>query len=266
MPYANVADSTGTVHSIYFIDTGPVPESDDYHTVFLYHGAMFNGNSFKRILPLAASQNLRFVAPFRRDYGESGKYTDEGVADLRAGKNIFLENLGAEVANFLTWFLDKNEIPKLSEDRKRGGLSLLSWSMGNAATFAFFGQPKAVSSDIYRKVEPYIRNFVIYDSPHVSYGFSLPQEGYSPFEDPELKTPEEVGRHFFLWLTTYYKHAPDYYKSTKLDYFDMRRNGKNSSLEDMTPEERATIVQPDSAGRSDIGFAPYSQVQGILSD
>ncbi|KAF8645741.1 hypothetical protein AX16_007609 [Volvariella volvacea WC 439] len=267
MPHVNIADSTGRMHSIYFIDTGRVLGSNDYHTVFLHHGTAFNGESFRRILPLAASHNLRFVIPFRRDYGQSDKYSDEEAADVQQGKNIYLQNLGAEVANFLTWFLDNNEIPKLSKDRSKGGLSLLGWSMGSTTAFAFLGQPEVIAPDVYKRVEPYIKNIVIYDSPFVHFGFDAPREGYHPLFDPEVKTPEQAGLRVSEWLTTHYKHAPDYYTSTKLDgRFDIRRTGDRSSLDNMTPEEQAAMIQLDSAGRSDIGFAQYDKARKILSD
>ncbi|KAF8645718.1 hypothetical protein AX16_007587 [Volvariella volvacea WC 439] len=267
MPSASIADSTGTTHNIYFIDTGPVPGSNDYHTIFLHHGTAFNGEIFRRTFPFAPPNNLRFVAPIRRDYGKSDRYTDEEVADLVQGKNVFLQNLGAEVANFLAWFLDNNEIPKLSEDRKKGGLSLLGWSMGNAPTLAFFGQSDAIPSDVYKKVKPYIRDLIVYELPLVGFGFDRLAEGYHARQDPALKTPEEIGRHTLLWLTTYYKHAPDFYASAKLDgRFDIRRNGDDSSLNRMTPEDKAEIIQWGAAMRSDIAFAPYDKTQKILSE
>ena len=89
-------------------------------------------DTFHRLLPMAAPNNLRLVILNRRDYAGSTKYTEAELESLREGRREFLENLGLETITFLAWFATTQDIPKLSADRKTGGFVTIGWSMGGA--------------------------------------------------------------------------------------------------------------------------------------
>lgn len=138
MPTAPV-DNNGT--ELYYEDTGDVPGSTDYTTLVIYHGSAFTGSeciavaaasafwlsssahmlldTFHKLNPLGAANNIRLVILNRRDYAGSTKYTDENLKDLNAGDKSFMERLGLEVAFFLLWFAAKHDIPKISLDVNR---------------------------------------------------------------------------------------------------------------------------------------------------
>ena len=82
--------------------------------------------------------------------------------DLRSAKEIHLQSMGVEIATFLTWFLGNHDIPKLSAERTRGGISLLGWSMGIAPVFSFLGHPGVMPDGTYTNLEPYLRTIIIY--------------------------------------------------------------------------------------------------------
>ncbi len=79
---------------------------------------------------MAAANNLRLVIPNRRDYAGSTKYHDDDLQSLREGKREFLESVGLETITFLAWYVKTYGIPKLSADRKSGGLVTIGWSLG----------------------------------------------------------------------------------------------------------------------------------------
>jgi hypothetical protein len=121
-----------------------------------------NLDTFHKLLPFAAKDNVRLVIVNRRDYAGSTKYTDDNLKDLNEGKASFMERLGAEVGHLLVWFAQTHKIPKISADRKSGGLSLMGWSMGNATSMSLFGYPEFVGKDTYTKLGPYFRQLILY--------------------------------------------------------------------------------------------------------
>lgn len=73
-----------------------------------------------------------------------------------------MERRGLEVANFLLWFIDEHHIPRISPDRKSGGLVILGWSLGNATTLALLGQSDAIPQETFEKLEPYLRTLIMH--------------------------------------------------------------------------------------------------------
>ena len=118
------------------------------------------------MLPLGASRNLRVVTIDRRDYGNSTKYTDAEVDDLRQGRQISLERLGISLAEFLIWFSEAHGIPKTSTDpktsKRSGGIVISGWSAGSFTTLALTGQPNAISQEQYSRLAPYVRLNIMY--------------------------------------------------------------------------------------------------------
>ena len=97
----------------------------------------------------------------RRDYPGSTNYTDDNLKDLNEGNVSFMERLGAEVAH-LVWFAETQNIPKISADGKSGGFSVMGWSMGNATSMAVLGCPEFVGQAAYTRLEPYLRQLILY--------------------------------------------------------------------------------------------------------
>jgi pimeloyl-ACP methyl ester carboxylesterase len=115
----------------------------------------FSPGIFERILPLAAPNNLRLIVLNRRGYPDSTPYTAEETDDLVSGGKIFLETVGLQVSQFLNAFLDRNDIPQASPDRKSGGLALLGWSQGACWALAPLGQSDVIPKSYLTRLEPY---------------------------------------------------------------------------------------------------------------
>jgi pimeloyl-ACP methyl ester carboxylesterase len=102
------------------------------------------------------------IAWNRRDYHGSTKYTDDELAELATGRQVFQERLAFQLASFLENFIKTKDTPKLSSDRKTGGFIIMGWSFGNATTLSLLSNPSAVPKPLYEFIEPYVMSIVIY--------------------------------------------------------------------------------------------------------
>jgi hypothetical protein len=146
-------------------------------------------DTFHKLLPFGAKDNIRLVIVNRRDYVGSTKYTDDNLKDLNEGKAAFMERLGAEVAHLLIWFAETHKIPKISADGKSGGISVMGWSIGTATPMALLAYPDFIGKDTCAKLEPYFRQLILYGmfSDHISdpIQLSVPQ---TPRSFPSVMT------------------------------------------------------------------------------
>lgn len=185
MPLAPV-DSSGT--QLFYQDTGVPLGCDEYKTLVLIHGAIFNGGecSFSRVQALTyqkvaanvfiatfkplfdynARHRIRLVSVNMRDYRGSTPYTDFDLAELRSGEKerqrSVIRGHGLEIAAFLVWFIQKENTPPLSRDGRAGGLTLLGWSWGNAMTMAFLSQASELPADDRDLLTTHLRSLIIF--------------------------------------------------------------------------------------------------------
>ncbi|TFK73219.1 alpha/beta-hydrolase [Pluteus cervinus] len=258
MPTATI-DEQGS--QIYFIDTGPVNGSNNYTTLFMYHGTAFNGATFKKLIPLAPKSNVRLVLVNRRNYLGSTPCSPGDIENIIAGRKAVLEQMALDVAGLLNWFVNHNDIPRISEDGKFGGICILGWSMGIATVLSFFGQPGVVGDSTYTRLAPYIRKLVIYDSPAHALGFDFPPGAYYPFEDG----PPEDPKAFAYWADTHYTHPGDV-DANDISALDIQsKRGVRSHTDTLSEADWESIVQPESA-KNDIGIALFGDMMKLLRE
>ncbi|KAJ6509109.1 hypothetical protein DFH09DRAFT_857904, partial [Mycena vulgaris] len=89
---------------IFYTDSG-APSAPDYTTLVIFHGTGFNGYDFVRLHEYAHKYNMRTILWNRRHYDGSTKYSDEELADVRAGRKIFQDRLALQTAWFLEHFI-----------------------------------------------------------------------------------------------------------------------------------------------------------------
>jgi hypothetical protein len=124
------------------------------------------------LLPLAPSSNIRLVNVTRRDYDSldesdspgSTPHTESEVEDFKAGREIALERTGLETAKFLLWFADTQKIPKISNDGKKGGISVMGWSLGIIGALSLLGHPDVIPKESQQKLALYFRQFIMYST------------------------------------------------------------------------------------------------------
>ncbi|KZT19099.1 hypothetical protein NEOLEDRAFT_1033002, partial [Neolentinus lepideus HHB14362 ss-1] len=247
---------------IHYTDSGYVPGSCNYTTLVIYHGSAFTSGTFHKLLPLGAKDGVRVVILNRRDYAGSSRYTDAELEDLSAGKQVFMERIAVDVANFLIWFAEEFKVPAISADGRTGGFALMGWSMGNATPCALFAYPKAVTKERYAKLELYVRQLILYDPPHLTFGYPQPPEGYNSLTDPAFASPAEVFDNFQYWVSGYYNHVG--LPTRKVLELDFTERGARPSVDNMTPTEYEKNFDGAAAARTE--FPMFFSMQPVLNE
>ncbi|KAG6917598.1 hypothetical protein DXG01_001827 [Tephrocybe rancida] len=208
--------------------------------------------SFEKLHSYAHEFNLRTILWNRREYPGSTKYTDAEVDDLNNGRKIFLNRLAILVGDFIKQFVEKESVPKISSDRKSGGFAILGWSMGTATAMPLFSDPTLFSEDSYDLLEMYVKDLVLSDAPHLSFGIDLPTGAkvYNPWADPDFKTPEELYQNFTFWVSSYYDH-PDFH-ATSLLTLDFRKRTDHATINSWTKEQFRKFYSEAAATRSEL--------------
>jgi len=196
----------------------------------------------------------------RRDYRGSTKYTDAELEDLKAGRKVFQDRLAIQLAWFLEHFINHENTPKLSLDRKSGGFIVLGWSFGNATTLSLFADPAVIPKALYDTIEPYVMSLVLYDPPYTALGYELPgQESvYDPWSDPDYPTPEGMYDNFQHWVSSYYKH-PDI-ASGKPSGMSFEKRTAKRTYATWTDEQKEKYFDKEAAVRCELpAYAPPMQ-------
>jgi len=203
----------------------------------------------------------------RRDYDShdavdspgSTPHTDDELADVQAGRGIFLQRLGLEVANFLLWFAETHKIPTISDDGKSGGISVMGWSLGAVSPLALLGHPDVIPKESKQQLASYFRRVILYSA-------SVLQRHSSMACFEWLLDPAETcfGLHFGhedgiypatltdfpIFASTYFTH-PDLTSRTGAGATTVDSN-KSPSFKNMTDEDVAVNFDMDASLKSDV--------------
>ncbi|KAF9259299.1 hypothetical protein L218DRAFT_974660 [Marasmius fiardii PR-910] len=193
---------------IFFTDSGPPPNYNDYTTLVVFHGSAFNGFGFERLHGVASQHNLRTIVWNRRDYPGSTPYTDFELGNLKLAPKTFMNRIGSQIGEFLAKFIEQEKIPKATDDGKAGGIAIMGWSMGTATAMSLFSHSDILPPQTYSMLEQYVKDLVLNDSPYLCFGFKFPSEvpTYDPWTDTDAKTPQEKYQRFLVWASSFYDH------------------------------------------------------------
>ncbi|KAL6307574.1 hypothetical protein BKA93DRAFT_768745, partial [Sparassis latifolia] len=192
-----VVNSDGV--ELYYYDSG-VPKTTEsnvpYKTLFVVHGLGFNGRLYKRVQALGLEAGLRIVAINRRGYAPSTPFAPADLAVLATGgteevKEALLTARGIEIANFIDAFIQKHDIPPISEDGKGGGVGLLGWSAGNTVTLSAIANLDKLPSEVQSRLARYLRALIIDEPPSMAIGFPLTEGCWLSFSDPTIPDREK---------------------------------------------------------------------------
>ncbi|RPD62824.1 hypothetical protein L227DRAFT_562086 [Lentinus tigrinus ALCF2SS1-6] len=241
---------------LYYEDSGVPGGSIDYVTIVLIHGTCFHSAVYRRMIPYAAERNLRLVLLNLRGYPGSTPYTEREI-DLLEGmstaiskestpQDMALEARGKEVAEFLRWFIKTENIPAIREDpgsgQLLGGLSVLSWSGGNAATFAMFAHADKLPAETKSLFNAYLRSFVMYDPSSTAVGDPAPP-GLKTVNVDRSSTFEEQAKQFGLQVGSFY---PPFTVSDDIEAARSHppRHALQDSGEPIDPKYTPTVTEP----------------------
>ncbi|OBZ66589.1 hypothetical protein A0H81_13449 [Grifola frondosa] len=254
MPHAPV-DDYGT--HLYYEDGGAPVGSTSYITIVLIHGTNFHSAIFRPLLPFAADHNLRFVCVNLRDYPGSTPYSPKELALLHSSEKddqaAFIRAQGIELGAFLAWFIDTQNIPRLStssgKEHQTGGIAMLGWSSGNCITLSFLAHANKLPEKHRLLLDGYLRSFIIFDAPPFPFGAPFPslQELYNPLRDPSLSL-EQASQAFSLWVSSYHLHSPHVLSSfEKLSKSEFLSGLTQDPISDPAPDRAPTIERMTAA-------------------
>ncbi|KAF5354581.1 hypothetical protein D9758_011230 [Tetrapyrgos nigripes] len=209
----------------------------------------------------AHSLNLRTVIWNRREYPGSTRYSDEEIEGQVNGRTTFLKGLGVLVKDFLMKFIVQENIPK--SNGKTGGVVILGWSMGCMTAMSVFYPDTGVfdgDEEGLKTLESYVKDLVLYDPPHVAFGYPTPQgdKFYIPLTDPAYqgKTAEEKYKIFAHWAAGYYDHD---LKMGVPGGLDLHGSSDRSSLDNWPEADWTKYFSIPAAIRSEKMFSPAMQ-------
>ncbi|KIY71501.1 alpha/beta-hydrolase [Cylindrobasidium torrendii FP15055 ss-10] len=250
-------DAEGTQYA--FTDTGV--DTGGRKTLVIFHGTIFNGESFEPTGPSFREKGVRVINVQRRHYGRTSRHSEKDIADMASGNPDVLHVLARDVANFLCWLID-NAGPLAP-----GSLIVMSWSMGTSTVLALLGQPKAVPIEQLSKLEPYLSRIIIYDAPLTAFGLPTPPVEkwglYDPFSDTSFNSVLEYGRNINLFLSAHFDH-PDF-ASKKSSGLAGSRDIVNPTLAKLSEAEEARYSEYNALmNNADLGCIPYPPIQPML--
>lgn len=121
---------------------------------------------FEKVISIAPSYGVRFVAVNRRNYGGSTPFSDDEAASVEASSTDeqrlqFCAARGKEIMTFIDNFIKKHDIPELSPDRKSGGFALLGWSLGGQTCSAAVAHIDDLPSETQVRLSSRLRTFIL---------------------------------------------------------------------------------------------------------
>jgi len=212
MPVAPVNRNGDVV--LYYEDSGAPDTHNTYVTVILIHGAVFHSGSFRRMVPYAAKNNLRFIAVNERDYPGSSPFSSEELAAMsnpdKAEQARALQKQAEEIAEFMVHIIKKYDIPAASSSG--GGLALLGWSLGSLLPLAFLANADKYPPGHTELLGRYLRTVVLHDPSVLCVGEAPPIVETSisnwPLLNPQLPLDERL-RIFPIWASSYFTPVND---------------------------------------------------------
>ncbi|KAJ3553764.1 hypothetical protein NM688_g3445 [Phlebia brevispora] len=255
MPSAPV-NSDGAL--MYYEDSGVPPGSEDYVTVVLIHGLVLHGATFYPTFPYAKSRGLRFIAPNLRDYPNSTPYTPSEFENLCSAdvetQKLAVRSLGLELAAFLKYIVDAESLPpkRGADGQVKGGLVLLSWSMGNLWSLSMFGNASALEDETRAVLRRYLRTYIMHEPPYFGFGLTVPEElSFRPLDQTEPL--EERGAMFCRAAGMFYPPLPELsdHMSTLFGRVPLQSGSRSMSTWDRYPQEvQAAIADYDALQRT----------------
>ncbi|KAL0566317.1 hypothetical protein V5O48_015701 [Marasmius crinis-equi] len=253
----NVSESV----QIFFTDTGPPPNSNDYTTLVIIHGSSFTGATFDSLHDHVHERNMRAVALNRREYPGSTPYTPSELEELHQGRQSFLDQHALFVGRFLRNLIQEENIPQISRDGKSGGIAVMGWSMGCVTAMTLFSNPDVFDEGLYDLLQNYVKGLVLYDPPEIAFGYDIPTKVsdetslYHPWSEPVSNaTPaEEYRTKFLFWIASFYDHDLSTVSSEwqNLSGFDGRKRSERCLADPWSDEYLHKYADYGAAGRSE---------------
>ncbi|KAJ8076358.1 hypothetical protein PM082_000779 [Marasmius tenuissimus] len=211
MDYKTIMVNNKTGVELSYLDSG-APAKSCYTTIFAIHGMIFTNAIFQKILDIAASKGIRFVAVNRRAFPGSTPYTRPELdvvtdeASTEAEKDAFMQDRGHEITYFIDSFIREHELPPLSSDGMNGGVAILGWSIGSSHAAAAVASTLTLPADVRARLSLHLRSLIFYEAAPMILGLPPPPQSWLPLTDMTMPAASRL-RAFSQWATSYFDHG-----------------------------------------------------------
>lgn len=117
--------------------------------------------SFEAVHVHAAPNNLRFIIVNRRGYPGSTPCTDAELDDIVNRSKAAIDCWAIMTAHFVKYVVDNLAIPKISLDRKTGGIVVAGWSIGSVFALSLLSDFEIYSKDLSSALEDNVKDVVV---------------------------------------------------------------------------------------------------------
>ncbi|KAL0581927.1 hypothetical protein V5O48_000157 [Marasmius crinis-equi] len=211
MAFKTIVVNRETGVELSYLDSGAPPQSC-YTTIFAIHGMIFTNAIFQKILDVAVTKGIRFVAINRRAFPGSTPYSREELdvvtngASTETDKDAFIQDRGHEITYFIDSFIQEHELPPLSADGMNGGVAILGWSIGSSHAAAAVASTLTLPADVCARLRLHLRSLIFYEAAPMILGLPPPPQSWLPLTDTTIPAASRL-RAFSQWATSYFDHG-----------------------------------------------------------
>ncbi|THH21276.1 hypothetical protein EW146_g257 [Bondarzewia mesenterica] len=248
-----------------YIDSG-APSKSPYITIIAIHGMCFAGrrSSSLAIFSIAFSRGIRFVTVNRRNFPGATPFTSDEVNIIATGtdqqKSAWMQARGQEVANFIDAFIQKYDIPAISDDGKSGGIALLGWSVGAPFACAAIASVDTLPPDARARLGSRIRTLIAHEPAPMAFGLPTPEKNWAPVSDTSI--PAELRLKVFAqWVSSYFDHGDLSKRDLDLLSYILPSTSHPPTIFNMSAAEIKDTVTDGEAASVDLPFLFYLQPQ-----
>jgi len=255
MPTHTLSRTAGPTFS--YLDSGPpFKSSAEYATLIIFNGLTFNAALFERLFPLASNIGFRIIAINRRPYSGSTTYSETELHTIQHAsleeKSKSWDTQGIDLA-----FL----VSELIEGLELRDVALVGWSLGSAFVLFILNACSSLDSKSQEILVTHVRSVVIWDPPSTALGFSPPKNAYLPLFD-ETIPKEERPKRFSQYVASYFTHTNISPDSDTVSINYRPDDDKAPSVDGMSADDLARIVDPSAVKNGDSAVGEMSFVEG----
>ncbi|KAH8828743.1 hypothetical protein DL96DRAFT_1789373 [Flagelloscypha sp. PMI_526] len=245
-----------------YYDSG-APQEPVYKTFFAIHGLIFNSYVWKKMVPLASSQNIRLVCINRRGYGKTTPLPkDQYPAPDKDCAGVVV-SIGLDILEFIHAFSQKEQLPLTYEHT---GFILLSWSLGNMTSLSAVANIVNASEEI-KATMTHLKGLIIHEAPQVALGLLSPKTAFYP-DVLQILPPAERHSFLLLWLSAYFDHDSEALKAKSVStpglvYASPSPLTAPSIYNISYQEERSRIFQESGGVDMDFAFILFTNRETI---
>ncbi|KAH8828737.1 Alpha/Beta hydrolase protein [Flagelloscypha sp. PMI_526] len=180
-----------------FYDSGTPAGAQSYKTIFAIHGYIFNAYTWKQMLSVAPSKNVRLVCINRPGYGKSTPVAQEKIPTPGGEYKELLQEMSIDILEFIHAFYKKENLS--------GDIGILGWSLGSMLANSVVANIANAREEVQGTLKS-LKALIHHEPGEVALGLPVPKQ-YFHFTVPTLLPQSEATPFFQFWISGYFDHT-----------------------------------------------------------